>query len=64
MNEQVRAYIYRVITAASPILAFHGIVTQEEIGLYLALVSAVLGNIMAVANTSTKAVVVEEVEEV
>jgi hypothetical protein len=50
----VRAYIYRVLTAAAPILSLHGVTTDTEATLYLALASTILGVGLAAANTPTK----------
>lgn len=52
-NEKTRAYIYRVLLAVSPVIAFYGFLTQEEITLWLGVASTVL-NILPVMNTSTK----------
>lgn len=54
MNEQTRAYIYRILLGASPIVVFYGLATAEEVALWIALVANVLGISLAVANTSTK----------
>lgn len=52
-SQKVRAYIYRVLLAVSPLVAFYGYLTQEEITLWLGVTSTVL-NIMPTLNTSTK----------
>lgn len=52
-NEKVRAYIYRVLLSISPLVAFYGFLTQEEITLWLGVASTVL-NILPAMNTSTK----------
>ena len=52
-NEKTRAYIYRVLLAVSPLVAFYGYLTQEEIALWLGVASTAL-NIMPVLNTTTK----------
>lgn len=52
-NEKTRAYIYRVLLAVSPLVAFYGFLTQEEITLWLGVASTVL-NILPAMNTSTK----------
>lgn len=54
MTEAKRAYIYRVLLAALPLLTFYGLVTEEQVPLIVGLVSAVLGVGLATANTSTK----------
>lgn len=53
MTEKQRAYIYRALVAAAPIVAFYGIATETELALWLALAGTLLGNGLAVANTST-----------
>lgn len=52
-SEKVRAYIYRVLLAVSPLVAFYGLLSADEIALWLGVASTVL-NIMPVLNTSTK----------
>lgn len=50
----VRAWIYRIILSAAPLVVFYGLLTQEAAALWVALVATLLGNGMAVANTTTK----------
>lgn len=52
-NEKTRAYIYRVLLAVSPLVAFYGFLTQEEITLWLGVLSTVL-NVLPALNTTTK----------
>lgn len=52
--EVYRAWIYRVLTAAQPLIVAYGITTNETAALWLAFASAVLGLGLATANTSTK----------
>lgn len=52
--EHVRAYIYRVLVAAQPILTVYGIIDDQAAALWLGLAAAVLGLGLATANTSTK----------
>jgi len=52
-SEKVRAYIYRVLLAVSPVVAFYGYLTQEELALWLGVASTVL-NVLPTLNTSTK----------
>ena len=52
-NEKVRAYVYRVLLTLSPLVAFYGYLTQEEIALWLGVASTAL-NILPVINTTTK----------
>ena len=49
-----RGWLYRILLAIGAILAFRGLVSNEELPLWLALASAVLGNGVAVINTPTK----------
>jgi uncharacterized membrane protein len=55
MTEKTRAYIYRIVIAASPIVVFYGLATAEETALWVALIANALGVALAVANTSTEA---------
>lgn len=52
-NEKTRAYIYRVLLAVSPVVAFYGYMTQEELALWLGVASTAL-NVLPALNTSTK----------
>jgi hypothetical protein len=52
-NEKTRAYIYRILLAVSPVIAFYGLLSQEEVTLWLGVASTVL-NILPVMNTTTK----------
>ena len=52
-SEKARAYIYRILLAVSPLVAFYGLLTQEEITLWLGVASTAL-NILPVMNTSIK----------
>lgn len=54
MSERTRAYIYRVLLAAVPLLQAYGIVEENKVPLIVGLIAAVLGTGLAVANTSTK----------
>ena len=52
-TEPVRAWIYRVLMAAGIVALTYGILTDEQIAVWLGLAGAVL-NILPVANTSTR----------
>lgn len=52
-TEKTRAYIYRVLLAVSPLVAFYGYLSQEEIMLWLGVASTAL-NVLPALNTSTK----------
>jgi hypothetical protein len=52
-NEKTRAYIYRILLAVSPVIAFYGYMSNEELTLWLGVASTVL-NILPVMNTTTK----------
>lgn len=53
MNEQTRAYIYRILIAVGAIVTGYGLVTSEELATWLGLATAVL-NIMPASNTPTR----------
>ena len=55
MTESTRAYIYRVLLAAQPLVVAYGIVTDQMAALWLSVLAAVLGNGLAAKNTSTDA---------
>ena len=52
-NEQTRAWVYRILTAAVPLLIAYGTIDSSTASLWLALGGAVLGLGLATANTST-----------
>ena len=54
MNEATRAYIYRILLAASPLVVFYGLATADEVALWIALGANILGVTLAAANTTTK----------
>ena len=54
MSESTRAYIYRILVALSLLVVARGLVSESEVTLWLGVAAAVLGNGLAVANTSTK----------
>ena len=57
MTESTRAYIYRVLTAAVPILVAYGAIAEADVAMWLGLVGAVLGaggHALASANSETK----------
>lgn len=51
MTEQTRAYIYRILIAIGAVVAGYGLISSEELALWLGVATAVL-NIMPAANTS------------
>ena len=52
-SEQIRAYIYRLLMAAGAIAMFYGIMTNEELAVWLGFASVAL-NVLPATNTSTK----------
>lgn len=53
-STKTRAWIYRVLGAASLVVAFYGLATEQEIALWIGVANALLGNGLAALNTSTK----------
>lgn len=55
-SAKIRAYVYGLMVAASPVIVYYGLATIEEIGLWLALGGVALGvsNGVALANTGKK----------
>ena len=53
MPEKTRAYIYRILLAVSPLVAFYGFLSADELALWLGVASTIL-NIMPTLNTSIK----------
>lgn len=51
---KVRAYLYRVLTALSPLAIAYGVVEDSKAALWLGAASAVLGTGTASVYTSTK----------
>lgn len=54
-DEATRAWIYRVLTAAVPLIAAYGFIDQRTAALWVSLAGAILGTSLAAYNTSTKA---------
>jgi hypothetical protein len=50
-DQRIRAYLYRVLVAAAPLLVLYGVATDSEVALWLAVGGAVLGNGVAAYNT-------------
>lgn len=56
-NERTRAYIYRIVLAALPLLFVWGFIGEHEAAQFALVAAAILGvgaDALAVANTSTK----------
>jgi len=53
MTEKQRAYTYRILIAVGGLVVGYGLITANELALWLGLATAVL-NIMPSANTSTQ----------
>ena len=54
-DEATRAWIYRVLTAAVPLVAAYGLIDGRTAALWVSLIAAILGTSLAAYNTSTKA---------
>jgi hypothetical protein len=52
-SEQIRAYVYRILMAAGAVAMFYGILSNEELAVWLGLASVAL-NVLPATNTSTK----------
>lgn len=52
-SEQIRAYIYRLLMAAGAIAMFYGIMTDEELAVWLGFASVAL-NVLPATNTSIR----------
>ena len=52
-SEKVRAYIYRLLMAAGAVAMFYGIITNEELAVWLGFASVAL-NVLPATNTSIK----------
>ncbi len=53
-DEVTRAWVYRVLTAAVPLVTAYGIIDQRTAALWLGVIGALLGIGLASMNTSTK----------
>lgn len=55
-SAKIRAYIYGLMLAASPVVMYYGVTTWEEIGLWITFAGVALGlsNGVALANTGDK----------
>lgn len=54
MSERRRAYAYRVLLAVGPLAVFYGLLSEQEVALWLAVAGQTLGLGIAAANTTTK----------
>ena len=54
MSEQTRAWIYRILLALAAVAVGYGLITDAEAALWVGVGTAVLGNGLAAANTTTK----------
>jgi hypothetical protein len=55
MSEETRGYIYRVLTVLGVAAIFYGVLSQEEVAIWLAVIAVALqttGNALASRNTS------------
>lgn len=52
MTQKNRAYIYRILIAVGTLVAGYGLITPNELALWLGVITAAL-NILPAANTST-----------
>jgi hypothetical protein len=53
MNQKFRAYLYRILLAASPLLGVYSLADQNKTALWVGLGAAILGNGIAAFNTDT-----------
>lgn len=53
LTERARAYIYRVLIAVGAVVGAYGLLSADEIAVWLGLAGVIL-NLMPAANTSTK----------
>lgn len=53
-DERTRGYIYRVLVSAGTVAVFYGLLTGDELVVWLALAGTVLGNGLAAANSSIR----------
>jgi hypothetical protein len=52
-TESTRAWIYRVLLAAQPLIVIYGVASDAKAALWIGFGSAVLGTGLATANTKT-----------
>lgn len=53
-SPEVRAWIYGVLAAAAPLAVVYGLLTEQEVALWLGVISAALGNGLALLNVPLK----------
>jgi hypothetical protein len=53
-DERTRAYIYRVLTAVGALLVLYGVLSSDELTVWLLLAANVLGTGLAAFNTKTR----------
>ena len=54
LTEQRRAWTYRLLLAAVAVAAVYGVIGEDEVTAWTALIAALLGNGLATLNTSTE----------
>lgn len=54
MSQRARAYAYRVLFGAAPLVSAYGIASEQDVALWVALAGTILGVGLAAANTPTK----------
>lgn len=50
-SPKVRQYIYGILVTLAPLAVIYGLVSEQEVALWLAVGAAILGNGLALANT-------------
>ena len=55
-SPRARAYVYSILVAAGPVALFYGLMSAEEVAVWLGLGGTILSpaGILALANTTTK----------
>lgn len=54
LSQKKRAWFYRVVSTAAPLLAFYGLMSHTAAALWVAFIGAVLGTGLAAAKTNPK----------
>jgi hypothetical protein len=57
LPESTRAWLYRVMLALAAVAAIYGLASKDELVAWIGLGTALLGNGLATANTSTEKVI-------
>lgn len=63
LTPEKRKRIYQIIIALQPMAVFYGIMTSEEVGIWVAIIAAILGLSVAQSNTLSEEKIKEKIKK-